>query len=57
MSGNYTNISIPAKARKATAGPTSGMKAKPFDKNKRGGSNKTVSETLPKGTGGGKRGK
>jgi hypothetical protein len=53
----YTDISIPKNARKATAGPTAGMKGKPFDKNKRAGSNKLVGETLPKGTGAKKGGK
>ncbi|MDR1308540.1 MAG: hypothetical protein LBL95_01360 [Deltaproteobacteria bacterium] len=52
----YTDISIPKNARKATAGPTSGMKGKPFDKNKRAGTNKLVGESLPKGTGGARKG-
>jgi hypothetical protein len=54
----YTDISIPKTARKATSGPTGNLKGKPFDKNKRAGStNKLVGESLPKGTGGGKKGK
>jgi hypothetical protein len=56
MSGNYTKVSVPPNARATTAGPTSNLKGKPFDKNKRAGTNKIVGESLPKGTGVGKRG-